>query len=264
MTCLTREYKECRYFERDGMFESQLLAVQTNFFDMFNRLSLDLECNPFPKTLDGYPKGLTEFFSTLYTKNNQSTPTLTNPLVIPKIDVKNNKKILVACSGGKDSLATVLELKDMGYEPVLFHVPNLNRAYPSETKLVREWREIFDCEYVEFKMVTRGKNFHVETPIKNFFILGAMVDVGIHLGISNFSMGNKLEDTLDLIYLGIDFSDNIQSINEISNFYKTIIPNYEYKTVLECEDHPTRIIHKKDERLFDACVSCMLSDMYKN
>jgi hypothetical protein len=87
-------------------------------------------------TWDGYPDILQNYIETVYTIPNHRQFIYTNPTTVEtgrKLSQNpDDKRVLVAFSGGKDSTAAVIKLLDKGYTPILFHVRKINRSYYNE------------------------------------------------------------------------------------------------------------------------------------
>ena len=238
------------------------IDIDPFFFNMFSRLGSEVECEIFPKELSGYSLLLEPFLERLYAKNNQSPPKLNDLIDLPCYNIEENKKVLVAISGGHDSLAVAIQLKKDGYEPILFHIPNLNRAYPRETSIVRSLKNTLDMQLVEFKIKVTGKRFHMETPIKNFFILGAMIDYGVKHNIHRYSFGNHTAAKNLVTPIGEEYSDAYEPFIDILEFYQHVIPNFEQHMLLYSAYESYEILYKENPMLIDDISSCMLRDMY--
>jgi hypothetical protein len=245
-------------------FVKKDIDIDPFFFDMFSRLGSDVEYENFPEELSGYSPLLEPFLERLYAKNNQSPPKLKDSIDLPCYNIEENKKVLVAISGGHDSLAVAIQLKKDGYEPILFHIPYLNKAFPRETTIVRSLKDTLGMPLIEFHIKVTGKRFHMETPIKNFFILGAMVDYGVKHNIHNYSFGNSADEANEVSnsVLGTDYSDSYEPFIDLHSFYQYIIPNFKQHIPLENTYDAYKILFVENPILIDNISSCMLRDMY--
>jgi len=245
-------------------FVKKDIDIDPFFFDMFSRLGSDVECEIFPEELSGYSPLLEPFLERLYAKNNQSPPKLGDSIELPRYNIEENKKVLLAISGGHDSLAVAIQLKKDGYEPILFHIPYLNKAFPRETTIVRSLKDTLDMPLIEFHIKVTGKRFHMETPIKNFFILGAMIDYGVKHNIHNYSFGNYELDAAEVTkaVLGTDYSDSYEPFVDLYSFYQSVIPNFKQHICVKDEYDAYRILFEENPKLIDNISSCMLRDMY--
>lgn len=231
------------------------------FTDLFERLYVDLRTNPFPCELKGYPMELKSFLDRVYEANNQKLK-LVNNIELPNIDIEKTNEVLVAFSGGKDSLAVVLELMRKGYTPKLYHMKGINRSYPHELDFSRELATKLNLELVEVDISIIGKCEYKEHPLKNFFILSNMVDYGLKKNITKYAFGNLSTDSICSQNINYSLSDSIELFDDVEKFYKNYIENFEIIKTLESVTHAYQITTRRMD-LVDSISSCILPKMYK-
>ena len=138
------------------------IDIDPFFFNMFSRLGSDVECEIFPKELSGYSLLLEPFLERLYAKNNQSPPKLNDRIDLPCYNIEENKKVLVAISGGHDSLAVAIQLKKDGYEPKRFVYASSSMVYgdflksPADEEHPTKPKEIYGTMKLAGEQVTKG------------------------------------------------------------------------------------------------------------
>ena len=236
-------------------------GYQGSFTKLFERLYVDMSKKPFPEALFNYPKELHSYIQKVYECNNQS-PSFTENITINTKEIPSSNKVIVAFSGGKDSLAVTLKLIELGYEPILYHMKGINRSYPHELEFTKVLAEKLGLELIEVIITISGKCDYKEHPIKNQFILSNMVDYGISRGITNFAMGNIKADILSTQSLDYNLSDGLELFEEIEGFYKSYIPNFKIHTLLDTDTHSYKIIMNELE-LLKYVSSCILPTRFK-
>lgn len=142
----------------------------------------------------------------------------------------NNKKVLIAFSGGLDSMYQVLTLKEQGYEIYLYHVANINYyTNGKERKICEQFAQKFNLPLIvsEFKQNTKKDNvnrkYWKENSFKNTLIYSLMLDYCLQNNICYLSSGDDLRLSLDDAVVGTNIADARQitipfAIN-VSNFF---------------------------------------------
>ena len=70
-----------------------------------------------------------DYVNLIYDKFEQKRPIVRN-IKLTKIKLINNSNdVLLACSCGLDSIYQIFQLRQMGYNPILYHMKNANRYY---------------------------------------------------------------------------------------------------------------------------------------
>jgi len=120
----------------------------------------------------------------------------------------SSKLVLVAFSGGKDSLATAITLRKQGYEVVLYLLYGVNRGYLHERKHAQKLAELLQLPYVEERLKMKGKTEYAEHPLKNGLIFMHMLDYAQKHQIGRVAFGAQAEETTVQTNLHEDFSDS--------------------------------------------------------
>lgn len=141
----------------------------------------------FPGTIEVPSENWIPYINMLYDLQKQKPPKIIiNKTWLPKEKIKadkSNKNIYVGFSGGKDSVASALLLKEhTRYNPVLVHINKINRSYYSEDKIAKEFATAFDFDYLEVDFKWQGVIEHPDHPIKNHLILAYMIHLGANEG----------------------------------------------------------------------------------
>lgn len=176
----------------------------------------------------------------------------------------DEEKVVVGFSGGKDSLACVLQLLDDGYKPILFYVDGINRSYTSELDHAKLLADKLGLELYVYSLKVTGKCDFIENPTKNQFILSLMVDYGVKQNINKYAFGTVWSDKLETISSEYMLSDCFDLMVATEEFYKKYIPYFEIIVPLEDETESYCIIDKCDRNdLLGLCYSCMTPIRYK-
>lgn len=241
-----------------GMFDGIFTKTMKNIF---------IECSkkPLPDTIKTN-KNMQEYLDMLGSCFKKEIVVEDNEIVIPKQTGPFYKnKVIVAFSGGKDSVACALKLIDKGYKPVLFFVNGVNRSYTMELDYAKKNAEILGCELVVYSIKISGKSDFIENPTKNHFILGLMVDEGLKRGINKYAFGSVQTDRIDTIsneYMLSDCYDLMKCIE--SSFFQKYIKGFKLLIPLKNETESFCIINKYDVSILNSCYSCMTPVRYKS
>jgi len=179
-----------------------------SLYDIFNKEVFDDTVS----VQDGFQK----FVELVYSGFSFQPPTMnTVPVKFPENvpDVDPNM-VLVAVSGGLDSIAQMLFLKESGRSIVAYTMANMNRSCGGqELKAMKAVCEkvgvpIVEARYVgNFKKDNPYRKHWAENPIKNQMIMATMVDWCIENGCRTISLGEKDNFFLKDCVPGTNFTD---------------------------------------------------------
>ena len=211
---------------------------QGQFLRTFATLYEDLSARPFPRVVGGIVpgslfdqktfllEGISPLVHEVYKQCGQPAP---DGICVDEggilSDTPSRKKVLLAFSGGKDSVAMALKLQAKGFEPVLYFVRGINKSYTEEIEYARLSASVLEMPLLVQSIVTEGKSSFVENPVKNFLILAMMVETGIRQGINLYAAGSDahLGSTVNPEY---DLSDAKELYQLLDVFYARYIPGY--------------------------------------
>jgi hypothetical protein len=158
--------------------------------ELYKRISANLEGESLiPLKLDSSFKSLCDILSQYV--YHFSEPEYTEVDVEP-IKVDNAERNTIVClSGGKDSVATALLYKKLGYNVYLYHLYGINRGYLNESSNIPEIAKMLDCEYFVDSCTLHGQHEFFEHPMKNMIIANGALHWGISKGIgTDIAFGN--------------------------------------------------------------------------
>lgn len=235
------------------------------FTRLFKDLYIKTSEKPLPFELP-YPYEMKPYLDVLYGSIGSEYRFTENKFLLRQkcqnADV-HDSRCLCAFSGGKDSVANALLLRDIGYEPILFFVKGINRSYPQEYEISLELANELGMEIVTYNLKVSGKCDFIENPTKDQFILALMVDYGIKYNIINYSFGCCREDEVDGISTEYMLSDGYEMFKAIEQFYQKFVHGFNLANFLENETHSFYEVCKHDVKLLDKTYSCMTPLRYK-
>lgn len=186
------------------VFSEQIIG----FYDVCNREVFD--------NVVSIPDCFQKFVDLVYTGFSFPPPTMnTVPVKFPEnvADVDPNN-VLVAVSGGLDSIAQMLFLKESGRSITAYTMANLNHSCGGqELKAMKAvcakvGVPIVEARYVgNFKKDNPYRKHWAENPIKNQMIMSTMVDWCIENGCRTISLGEKDNFFLKDCVPGTNFTD---------------------------------------------------------
>ena len=186
---------------------------------------------------------------------------------LPGIAMNTTKPdVLVAFTGGKDSAATAVKIKQMGLNPVLFFVKNINSAsYAGEYNYAAKVAELLGFMMVTITIKQTGKSDYPDNPIKNQFILSLMVEHGYRVGINKFAQGNLKNENIEDTKVGFTLTDGVEMYEQVNNIFDKITQGtYRYLGgVMESETESYFTLNEFAPGVLDSVMSCTLPYRYK-
>lgn len=189
----------------------KLTEYFTKFYNIFNHKKFDdtITC----------PAGFSKFFSLIYDSFGQSADIYEYRLTFTTklLDLHPNTVVL-GFSGGLDSVYQAVELRKHGYDVILFHVRNINFYENGQS-----YKAAVDCAN-KLGMPLVVKNFHStmdkenkkqwpENPMKNQYIICAMIDYCMKNGYNTISLGDPRNLEIKYATPGINLTDAIEIDN---------------------------------------------------
>lgn len=181
----------------------------------FTNLGIDLY-NVFNKEVFNkyvsYPSEFDDWIKLIYNKFNNEIIYRQN-YVLPKITLNNtNNNVLLACSGGLDSVYQGIQLRQMGYNPIYYHIQNVNSYENGNSyKTLIEASKKLNIKLVTGKLSRNYKSnynkYWAENPIKNQMILFTMIDYCKEHDINKICMDGSWEFNIDDVTAGVDVAD---------------------------------------------------------
>ena len=243
----------------NGLFDGQFTRLWKDLYIMTSS-------KEFRKELP-YPVEMKQYLDYLYGTFGQEYTFCENKYKIDTSKVhcdEHDDRVVCGFSGGKDSVANALMLKELGYKPTLFFVKGINRSYPQELDYAKRLADRLDMELVIYTIKVSGKCDFFENPTKDQFILATMVDYGLKYNIPNYSFGTYYESELQNMSETYMMSDAAIMFWNALKFYKHFIPEMDIPIFLENECDAWYEICKYDSSLLLDTYSCMTPLRYRD
>lgn len=175
-----------------------------------------------------------------------------------KFDIPvNDKDVLVAFSGGKDSVASALWLRDNGYNPILVFITNTSNSYPNELEVAMNFAEKENMEMIVKYIKKKGKYDFPDNPTKNNFILCQLIDIGIQRGITKYTTGCFKHDTLNDVNPLYNMSDTYELWLLFNDWVKVHFPNYEMMFLWRGSPETTKFMYTEHFDALPLAMSCV-------
>lgn len=173
----------------------------------------------------------------------------------------SSNKVGVSFSGGKDSAALAFHLRNKGYSVTLYHVANMNRAYPDERKYCDAFARKYGFPlFVIPSPVTVKKGAYIENVVKNNLLIAQCLQRGMLLSVPNVGLGCAFLTREMLSDFG--FSDSNQNLGSFSRGVELLFGNRVFVEEIESEglSYKTLLNSGVD---FSDIVSCMMPIRYR-
>lgn len=240
---------------------------EQNFLGQYSELGTDL-LNVFNQKLFNYyvdcPIEFKDWLELIYKKFNRELKGV-RPyrFELNHIELKNkDNRVLLACSGGLDSTYQIFQLRRMGYEPILYHMRNVNyyengQSYKSVLSISEKTNTKLACVNFKKHLDVNYQKCWPENPIKNQFILFTMIDYCYKNDINKICMDGSWEFPIDEVTAGIDVADAPENyelwLKSISNY----VDNLEFIKTSHSISKFDKIKDLDKEGLMDDVYSCL-------
>lgn len=173
-------------------------------------------------------------------------------------NIKRTNTVVVAFSGGKDSVSTAMKLRQDGKDVVLFYVSGINKAYPDEIKHAKELAKKLGLPiHIEY-VSQNGRTSFKESPIKNQVIASMALNYSVSLGIGcSVAFGDFTTDNTSNSQFYESWSDTQEMWEAWLSFVKNYIQNVELIIPFETYNDTLDIITNNPE-IHSLVCGCIL------
>jgi len=171
--------------------------------------------------------------------------------------------VVVCFSGGKDSTALAMLLKNMGKNVFLYHVRGINKSYPDEVNRAVRVASLLELPLYIDEVKLIGGSIYKENPLKNQVIATLALNYSIsqHLDVS-IAFGDFTEDTAERSVFDRNWSDCVEMWNAYREVISKIVPNFElhipFKNYLE-----TLLVVGREPTLLNAVQGCLAPQRFR-
>ena len=176
----------------------------------------------------------------------------------------SGKQIVVAFSGGKDSLATAIKYKSLGYDCKLFNLHGINKGFPGELNAARKLADKLDLSLFVEEVKLKGKKFYVEHPLKNQIICTFALVYCLENNIdTHIVFGDFKTDTYQKSHYGLDWSDCFEVWEAYEQFMRTWVKDFKVDISFDVIDDSYEVMSNNPEYIEDY-QSCLMTIKYRN
>ena len=181
-----------------------------------------------------------------------------------KVPKSSKKAVLLAFSGGKDSTATAIWLKEHGYDVTLYHLVGINKTYKDEHWTAGVVAEKLGLPIVFGHCYLSGNHDYVEHPMKNMMIANAMLQYGLQNKLTHrIAFGNFSTSTLEDDPFEVCGGDDREMWQIYTDCIRHVIPSFQIMTPLaNMKDTLDILLQKPDIAVL--CQSCIGPYRYRD
>lgn len=218
----------------------------------------------YPTTIHVPTPEFNEYVEILYQRSGQPLPEIIVDNNFPIINIPDDPtNVVLAFSGGKDSVAHAAFLKDQNINTTLYFVKRANRSYPNELNVSRNIASMLQCKLVEDELQYSGKVTKAESPVKNHVILALIIEYMTQHNLTRCACGTYLEDTLQKTSTHFGLSDAYEFYLAFEKAVQSFFPNFKWLCWFNSEVHALSYLVKTHPELIPQYQSCILPDRYR-
>lgn len=218
----------------------------------------------YPSTIHIPTPEFNEYVEILYTRNDQQHPEVIVDNNFPVINIPDDPNhVVLAFSGGKDSVAHAAFLKDYNLNPILYFVKHMNRAYPNELNVAHDIANLLGCPLIEDHLSYSGKVAKAESPVKNHLILSLIIEYMRQNNLTRCACGTYIEDNLERTSTQFGLSDAYEFYLAFEKGVKSFFPNFHWLCWFNSEFQALCYLVNKHPELIQHYQSCILPDRYR-
>lgn len=205
-----------------------------------------------------------DYIKILYNRSGQEMPELYIDEEFKTINIPDKPdRVVLAFSGGKDSVAHAAFLKDYNMNPTLYYIKGINRSYPNELNVAIDVATKLECNYVVDSITFSGKVSRAESPVKNHLILSLIIEYMRQNNLTRCACGTYIEDNLERTSTYFGLSDAWELYLAFEKGVKSIFPNFHWLCWFNSEFQALCYLVNKHPELIPLYQSCILPDRYR-
>ena len=169
----------------------------------------------------------------------------------------DEKNLILAFSGGKDSIASAIKYKNDGYNVHLYHLKHINRSLSDEFIMAQESAKLLGMPLYVDEITLSGNNIWMEHPMKNMIIANGALSYGVREGIgTRVAFGNYTTSLLEDNVFERCAGDCMDMWDAYDDIIQRIIPDFKIMANLKNMGETLEIISEHDD-LLASSISCL-------
>lgn len=171
--------------------------------------------------------------------------------------MKENNKIMVALSGGLDSVYLMNKLIEQGYDVEAVHVEGLNKSSSNyEERAAHNAAKEAGVKYIRAEYKAPKQHFP-DNPFKNQLVLSMLLDIGINRGIYRYAVGSDWTTPLSEAVVGFTITDSEEVYHAYWDSIKAHFPQAELVFIPDNEKKIDRLTYLFDADKLKHVSSCV-------
>ena len=178
-------------------------------------------------------------------------------ILYDSLDVLKTNNLVLAFSGGKDSIAAALRYKERGYNVFLYHMRHINPSFADEWKSAKESAELLGLPIFFDDIRFKGHHMYMEHPMKNMIIANGALSYGVREGIgTRIAFGNYTTSFLEDNVFDRCAGDCVDMWEAYNKIIRCIISDFSIEIVLDNMGDTLNILADSRE-LLNTSLSCL-------
>lgn len=169
-----------------------------------------------------------------------------------------DKNVIVCFSGGKDSTAAAITMRNNGMNVYLYYVQGINKSYPNEYEQAKKIAKYLNMPLIVDKVILNGTSDFHDNPVKNQMIASMALDYGVgHEITTRICFGDFYTDNIENSSFLEAWSDCQEMWKAHKEYVRKYVPQYEiiipFKNYIQTMD-----IIASDNNLLNMVQGCVL------
>lgn len=175
----------------------------------------------------------------------------------PQVEPIENDNIILAFSGGKDSIASAMRYKQLGYNVYLYHLRHINPTFSDEWECAKKLAEMLELPIYFDDIKFKGFHTWTEHPMKNMLIANGALSYGIREGITtHIAFGNYTTSYLDDNMFERCAGDCVDMWDAYNKIIQCSLPDFQMDANLDNMGDTLDILADRRD-LLDESLSCL-------
>lgn len=169
----------------------------------------------------------------------------------------DNENIILAFSGGKDSIASAMRYKQLGYNVYLYHLRHINPTFSDEWECAKRLADMLELPIYFDDIKFKGFHTWTEHPMKNMLIANGALSYGIREGITtHIAFGNYTTSYLDDNVFTRCAGDCMDMWDAYNKIIQCSVPDFKMDANLDNMGDTLDILADRKD-LLDESLSCL-------